>query len=94
MAQIKDGASLSQSAKKSVYFPEYVVSIINVGEEAGTLEKSLKRIAVSYEEELGRLTRALTSLLEPVIILVMGLVVGFIVTAMLLPIFQINLITR
>ncbi|MEK6564013.1 MAG: type II secretion system F family protein [Candidatus Omnitrophota bacterium] len=93
-SQIKDGASLSQSAKKSVYFPEYVVSIINVGEEAGTLEKSLKRIAVSYEEELGRLTRALTSLLEPVIILVMGLVVGFIVTAMLLPIFQINLITR
>ena len=94
VADIKDGASLSQAVKKSVYFPDYVVSIINVGEEAGTLEKSLKRIAVSYEEELGRLTRALTSLLEPVIILVMGLVVGFIVTAMLLPIFQINLITR
>lgn len=93
-ADIKDGASLSQAVKKSVYFPEYVVSIINVGEEAGTLEKSLKRIAVSYEEELGRLTRTLTSLLEPVMILVMGLVVGFIVTAMLLPIFQINLITR
>lgn len=93
-ADIKDGSSLSEAAKKSVYFPDYVVSIINVGEEAGTLEKSLKRIALSYEEELGHLRRALTSLLEPAIILVMGLVVGFIVTAMLLPIFQINLITR
>ena len=71
-----------------------MVNIINVGEESGTLEKSLKRIAASYEQELSRLIRAFTALLEPVMILVMGLVVGFIVTAMLLPIFQINLITR
>lgn len=93
-ADIRDGASLSQAAKKSVYFPDYAVSIMHVGEEAGTLEKSLKRIAVSYEEELTRLRRALTSLLEPAMMLLMGLVVGFIVIAMLLPIFQINLITR
>lgn len=93
-SDIKDGESLSSAIKKSAYFPIYVVNIINVGEEAGTLEKSLKRIAASYEEELGRLIRALTALLEPVMILVMGLVVGFIVTAILLPIFQINLITK
>ena len=93
-SDIKEGESLSSAIKKSVYFPIYVVNIINVGEESGTLEKSLKRIAASYEQELSRLIRAFTALLEPVMILVMGLVVGFIVTAMLLPIFQINLITR
>lgn len=93
-SDIKEGESLSSAIKESAHFPIYVVNIINVGEEAGTLEKSLKRIAASYEEELSRLIRAFTALLEPVMILVMGLVVGFIVMAMLLPIFQINLIAR
>lgn len=91
---IKDGASLSVSLKKSAHFPVYVSNIASVGEEAGTLDKSLKRIAASYEQELARVIRALTTLLEPVLILVMGLVVAFIVAAMLLPIFQINLMAR
>lgn len=91
---IKDGASLSVSLKKSSYFPVYISNIASVGEEAGTLDKSLKRIAISYEQELARVIRALTTLLEPVLILVMGLVVAFIVAAMLLPIFQINLMAR
>lgn len=91
---IQDGSSLSVAVKKSKYFPVYVVNIISVGEEAGTLEKSLKRIAVSYEQEISRLMRTLTSLLEPVMILLMGLVVAFIVVAMLLPIFQINLMAK
>lgn len=91
---IQDGSSLSVAVKKSKYFPVYVVNIISVGEESGTLEKSLKRIAVSYEQEISRLMRTLTSLLEPVMILLMGLVVAFIVVAMLLPIFQINLMAK
>ena len=91
---IKDGVSLSAAMKKSFYFPAYVANIISVGEEAGTLEKSLKRIAVSYEQEISRLMRTLTSLLEPVMILIMGLIVAFIVVSMLLPIFQINLMAR
>ena len=90
-SNIKDGASLSSSIKKCSYFPAYVANIVGVGEESGTLEKSLQRIAVSYEQELARLTRTMTALLEPVMILVMGLIVAFIVVAMLLPIFQINL---
>lgn len=92
--EIKDGSSLSLAIKKSAYFPSYVANIVSVGEEAGTIEKSLKRIAVSYEQEINRLLRTLTSLLEPVMILVMGLIVVFIVAAMLLPIFQINLMAR
>lgn len=91
---ISDGISLSSAFIKSPYFPAYVSNIIKVGEEGGTLEKSLKRIAVSYEQESNRKIRALTSLLEPVMILIMGLIVAFIVVAMLLPIFQINLIAR
>lgn len=92
--EIKDGSSLSAAIKKSSYFPPYVANIVSVGEEAGTLEKSLKRIAVSYEQDINRLMRTLTSLLEPVMILIMGLIVAFIVVAMLLPIFQINLMAR
>lgn len=93
-SDIKEGLSLSSAIRKSHYFPPYVVNIISVGEEAGTIEKSLRRVGVSYEQELNRLIRTLTSLLEPVMILIMGLIVAFIVVAMLLPIFQINLMTR
>lgn len=91
---IKDGASLSSALKKSVHFPIYVSNMVSVGEEAGTLEKSLKRVALSYEQELARILRTFTTLLEPMMILVMGLIVAFIVAAMLLPIFQINLMAR
>ncbi|OGX22904.1 MAG: hypothetical protein A3J51_00785 [Omnitrophica WOR_2 bacterium RIFCSPHIGHO2_02_FULL_45_21] len=91
---IKDGASLSSAIKKCSFFPLSAANIINVGEEAGTLEKSLKRIALSYEQELNRIIKALTSLLEPIMILLLGLVVTFIVVAMLLPIFQINFMVR
>lgn len=91
---IKDGASLSSAIKKCSFFPLYAANIINVGEEAGTLEKSLKRIALSYEQELSRIIKALTSLIEPIMILLLGLVVTFIVVAMLLPIFQINFMVR
>lgn len=91
---IKGGASLSSAIKKCSFFPLYAANIINVGEEAGTLEKSLKRIALSYEQELSRIIKVLTSLLEPIMILLLGLVVTFIVVAMLLPIFQINFMVR
>lgn len=92
--QIANGSSLSRCLKGSRLFPALVANIISVGEESGTLEKSLLRIADSFESEVDRLLKSLTRLLEPVIILIMGLVVGFIVLSMLLPIFQINLIVR
>jgi general secretion pathway protein F len=91
---IKDGASLSSAIKKCSFFPLYAANIINVGEEAGTLEKSLKRIALSSEQEVSRTIKALTSLIEPIMILLLGLGVTFIVVAMLLPIFQINFMVR
>lgn len=92
--QINNGKSLSVAFKGSEFFPELVTSIVAIGEETGTLDKTLKGIAQDYEKEVNRTLKALSRLLEPVIILTMGLIVGFIVLSMLLPIFQINLIVR
>jgi general secretion pathway protein F len=92
--QVIAGTSLSQAVAGSRYMPRMAVNVISIGEEAGSLDKSLSRIASEYEKECDRTMKAAVRLLEPSVILVMGLVVGFIVIAMLLPIFQINLIVR
>ncbi len=92
--QIAGGMSLSRCLEGSVIFPPLVKTIVSVGEEAGTLEVSLFRVAEDFEKEVDRVVKGFTRLLEPVMILVMGLVVGFIVLSMLLPIFQINLLAQ
>lgn len=94
ISEIKDGASLSKAIKKIKHFPPYVVSMINVGEESGSIEKSLKHIATSYEKDLSRTIRTLTSLLEPIMIIGMGLIVAFIAVALLLPVFQMNILIK
>jgi len=71
-----------------------VINMIAVGEESGGLERSLFKVADAYDTEIDRTIKTITSLLEPILILFMGLVVGFIVVAMLLPIFQLNLMVR
>ena len=88
---IIDGVSFEQSMKGSLWFPRFMTNMLAVGEKGGGLEEALLEIAVFYERETNRAIKVITSLLEPAIILVMGLVIGFIVFAMLLPIFQINL---
>lgn len=92
--KINSGSSLSESFKASGLFPEFVNNIVSIGEETGALDKALMRIAEDYEKQVDRVLKNLTRMLEPVIILVMGLIVGFIVLSMLLPIFQINIIAR
>lgn len=92
--RIADGLSFSECLSGSKLFPVFVTNIVMVGEETGALEMSLMRIADGYEKEVDRSLKALTRILEPAIILIMGLIVGFIVLSMLLPIFQINLIVR
>lgn len=92
--QIARGMSFSQCLKGSKFFPDFAINIVTVGEESGTLEKSLLRIADDYEKEVDRTLNTFIHLLEPAVILIMGLVVGFIVISMLLPIFQISIITK
>lgn len=92
--EITSGARFSDTLKKSVFFPEYVHHIVSIGEETGALDKAFLRISEDYEREVARSLKIFTRLLEPIIILVMGLVVAFIVFSMLLPIFQINIAVR
>ncbi len=89
---VRDGISLSKTIAKSPYFPAIVSNMIAVGEESGSVERSLLKVSESFERETERIIKVVTSLIEPVIILVMGSIVGFIVISMLLPIFQINLV--
>jgi len=88
------GTPLSQSMRKSSWFPPFLVNMIAVGERGGNLQDVLLEVAVFYEREVRKINKIMTALLEPSIILVMGLIVGFIVIAMLLPIFEINMTVR
>ena len=92
--QLKGGTTLSQEIRRGRMFPALVTNMVAVGEEAGNLERSLFKIADTYEREADRAMKLMTSLVEPIMILVMGSIVGFIVIAMLMPIFQIDLLAR
>lgn len=88
--ELEKGRSLSNVLKKSRWFLPMVVQMIAVGEQSGALEKMLNKVADSYEREVETKIMALTSMIEPVMILVMGLLVSFIVVSILLPIFEMN----
>ena len=92
--QLRGGTTLSQGMRLSRIFPNLVINMVSVGEEAGSLDLSLIKIADTYEREADRAMKMMTALVEPVMILVMGSVVGFIVVSMLLPIFQIDILAR
>ena len=85
---IKEGESVSGPMEASKAFPPLVVKMINIGEETGQLDKMLIQIADNFEEEVDVAITGLTSLLEPLLIVFMGLVVGFIVISMFMPLFS------
>ena len=88
--EITQGAGIANPLKDSNIFPPVTVNMMAVGEETGQLENVLLRISDSFEMEVDRKVKTLTSLIEPLIIVVMGLIVGFIVISMLLPIFTLD----
>jgi len=90
MEQIEEGKSLAAPLSKSRWFPPIAVQMIAVGEQSGELENMLNKIADIYEGETEAQIMALTSLLEPVMILGMAASVAFIIFSILLPIFEIN----
>jgi general secretion pathway protein F len=94
MEEIEAGASLAKSLAQSRWFPPIVIQMISVGEQSGELENMLDKVADVYERETESKIMAMTSMLEPVMILVMGVVVGFIVISILLPIFEMNQMIR
>ena len=87
---VRRGAGITAPLKESQAFPVMAVHIIRVGEETGRLEEMLLKLAGDLESEVRRLVKRLMGLLEPTIILIMGLIVGFIVVALLMAIFSIT----
>ena len=87
---VSKGDNIASSVRKTGLFPPVVFHIMATGQIGGNLEDSLIDIADMYDREVEMTAKTLTSLLEPTILLVMGLIVGFIVLAILLPIFEIN----
>jgi len=88
---LEEGSSFGKSLTQSKLFPKFMTSLIIVGEESGRMDEALGEVAATYERDTDEAIKMMTSLLEPILILVMGLIVGFIVVAMLLPIFEINM---
>ncbi len=91
---LEQGGSFGRSMKDSKLLPLFMVNLISVGEESGNLASALGEVADSYERDTDEMIRIMSSLLEPLMILAMGLIVGFIVVAMLLPVFEINMLAR
>jgi general secretion pathway protein F len=88
--RLRGGKGISKSLEESGIFPPLAVHMIGVGEETGRLDEMLLKVAETYEENVQTAMKRFVSLLEPLIILLMGGVVGFIVISMLLAIFSIN----
>lgn len=91
---INQGCTLSNSFKNIDIFPVFAVNMVSVGEESGKLEESLRDISDIYEREVEQAIKIATTLLEPLLILIIGGIVGFIVFAMLLPIFNIGMLAH
>ncbi len=85
---IGEGETIAAPLRESKVFPPMVVQMISVGEETGALDKMLDKIASFYDEEVNVAVDTLTSIIEPIMIVVMGLIVGGMVIAMYLPMFK------
>ncbi len=91
---IREGESISEPLKRSKLFPSVVTHMIAVGEKSGQLEEMLLRVSDAYDNEVETTIARLTSLLEPVIIVAMGVIVGIIVISILLPIMEMSTVIR
>ena len=89
-AGAKGGKGIAVPLSDTKVFPQLALSMIKVGEETGQLDSMLLKVATTYEKSLNESIKRLTSLLEPVMILIMGMVIGFIVISMLMAIFSIT----
>ncbi|MBI3298985.1 MAG: type II secretion system F family protein [Elusimicrobia bacterium] len=87
---IREGGRLADPLKKSGVFPAMVTQMIGVGEETGALDQMLSKIADFYDQEVDTAVKGLTSMIEPIVIVVMGIIIGTIVVAMFLPMFALG----
>ena len=91
---IREGEDISSPLKRTKMFPPMVTHMLAIGEKSGNIETMLSKISDAYDNEVETRISLLTSMLEPIMILLMGLIVLFIVLSVLLPIFEINQMIR
>ncbi len=89
IASVKRGGTIAAPLAQAPVFPAMVTHMVGVGEETGALDQMLDRIAEFYEEQVEASVKALTSILEPIMIILIGGIVGFIVISMYLPLFEV-----
>jgi len=85
---LRKGGTLSEPLRRYGIFPPMIPAMINIGEESGTIDEVLDKTADFYDEEVDAAINRMTTMLEPIMIVIMAVVVGFIVIAMLLPMFD------
>jgi len=90
---VKEGATIADQLKRSGQFPAMVCHMISVGERSGQLEEMLGNVADSYEMQVESRVTALTSVLEPVMIVFMGVGVGIMAFAIIMPMLKMNQLT-
>lgn len=89
-AALEKGGYLSEGLRQSRIFPPFVIHLVRIGEESGKLDDSLAEIAAWYEQDVAETIKIMTQLLEPVMILLVGGILGLVVLAVLMPIFSMN----
>ncbi len=87
---IREGERMAEPLRKTAVFPPMVIQMISIGEETGNLDTMLNKIADFYDQEVDVMVKGLTSMMEPLIMVGMGLVVGAIVIAMFMPMFELG----
>jgi type IV pilus assembly protein PilC len=88
-ASVKEGETITAPLDNAKVFPPMVVGMVDVGEQTGALPEMLLRVADNYDEEVDNAVAAMTSLLEPIMIIFLAVLVGCIVIAMFLPLIEI-----
>ena len=89
IASVKNGGTISEPLSHAKVFPPMVAHMVGVGEETGALDTMLGKVADFYEDEVAAAVKALTSILEPAMIILVGGIVGVIVISMYLPLFDV-----
>lgn len=93
-SDVASGSQMFMAMKTTNQFPEMVIQMVSIGEESGSLDSMLERVANIYEQEVDDAVDGLTALLEPLIMAVLGVVIGGLIIAMYLPIFQLGSVIK
>ncbi|MNT74311.1 Type II secretion system protein F [compost metagenome] len=87
-SNISEGESIAGPLKRSGQFPPIVIHMVNIGEKTGELENMLTQVADAYDFQVKNKLESMTSLMGPVVIVIMGLTIGMIVFAVMIPMFE------